>query len=101
MRVLRGCKLSKFHHRSFMALVNRTVTLPAEIWQVAEDVAERVGLSQGDLYRDCFIDGLERQVEKYKSLGLLLEQAEAREILALIRGEKSAADEDVADRLSD
>lgn len=53
-----------------MALINRSVTLPAQIWAAAEALAREVGLTPGDLYRDCMIDGLRLQAEKYKTLGL-------------------------------
>lgn len=54
-----------------MALVNRTVSLPAEVWEVVSQLAQASGLTEGDLCRDCMIDGVERQVAKYRGLGLL------------------------------
>ena len=42
-----------------------TVNLPREILEKADALASDQGLSKGDLYRDCFLDGLAVQFEKY------------------------------------
>ena len=46
-------------------LIPVTVNLPGPIIDQADRLAEDQGLSKGDLYRDCFIDGLAAQHEKY------------------------------------
>lgn len=46
-------------------LIPVTVNLPREIVDQADQLAEDQGLSKGDLYRDCFLDGLADQFEKY------------------------------------
>ena len=46
-------------------LIPVTVNLPREIIEKADALANDQGLSKGDLYRDCFLDGLAIQFEKY------------------------------------
>ena len=46
-------------------LIPVTVNLPKEIIAKADALAKDQGLSKGDLYRDCFLDGLAMQFEKY------------------------------------
>ena len=46
-------------------LVPITVNLPKEVIAKADALAADQGLSKGDLYRDCFLDGLAQQFEKY------------------------------------
>ena len=46
-------------------LIPVTVNLPREIIEKADALAMDQGLSKGDLYRDCFLDGLAAQFEKY------------------------------------
>ncbi|NEZ58777.1 hypothetical protein [Adonisia turfae] len=46
-------------------LIPVTVNLPREIIEKADALANDQGLSKGDLYRDCFLDGLAVQFEKY------------------------------------
>ncbi len=46
-------------------LIPVTVNLPREILEKADTLAADQGLSKGDLYRDCFLDGLAAQFEKY------------------------------------
>lgn len=46
-------------------LIPTTVNLPREVVEKADALAYDQGLSKGDLYRDCFLDGLALQFEKY------------------------------------
>jgi hypothetical protein len=62
-------------------LIPVTVNLPREIVDQADQLAEDQGLSKGDLYRDCFLDGLAAQFEKYsksKVYGKLKRREEAQ-----------------------
>ena len=46
-------------------LVPVTVNLPQELIDKAKALADDQGLTYGDLYRDCFMDGLSAQFEKF------------------------------------
>lgn len=46
-------------------MIQVKVTIPAQLKDQAQRLAVDHGLTNGDLYRDCFIDGLSAQFEKY------------------------------------
>ena len=46
-------------------LVPVTVNLPQEVIDKIKALADDQGLTYGDIYRDCFLDGSALQFEKY------------------------------------